>query len=139
MEHGNLQKSMGKSWASDERRGNRYSSAAYSKLAKGKSLNAISTSPFLMIFMSVRVKVLQKGKITIPIELRKRLAIREGDYLTLETRGGSLILRPPKTVSNPTDLLTDLAEGVAVEERVKDELRKAAATRLEKKLTRIPL
>jgi hypothetical protein len=42
-------------------------------------------------------------------------------------------------VSNPTDLLTDLAEGVAVEERVKDELRKAAATRLEKKLTRIPL
>ena len=88
--------------------------------------------------MGVRVRVLQKGKITIPIELRKRLAIQEGDPLTLEVRGGSLILLPPKTVPNPTDLLTGLAEGVTVEERVKDGLRKAAARRLEKKITRIP-
>ena len=87
--------------------------------------------------MGIRVKVLRKGKITIPIKLRKLLAIREGDTLTLKVRGGSLILLPPNMEPNPTDLLTGLAEGVAVEECVNDELRKAAAKRLEKKIIRI--
>ncbi|MFQ6076670.1 MAG: AbrB/MazE/SpoVT family DNA-binding domain-containing protein [Candidatus Bathyarchaeia archaeon] len=88
--------------------------------------------------MGVQIKVLQKGKITIPVEIRNRLAIREGDALTLEVRGGRLILLPPKTVPNPTDVLTGLAEGVTVEEPVKDELRKAVARRLKKKITGIP-
>lgn len=97
-----------------------------------------SASPFQVIHLGVQVKVLQKGKITIPIEIRNRLAIREGDALTLEIRGGRLILLPSKTVPNPTDVLSGLAEGVTLEESVKDEFRKAAARRLEKKLTRIP-
>ena len=87
--------------------------------------------------MGTQVKVLQKGKITIPIEIRNKLAIKEGDSLTLEVRGGRLILLPPKTVPNPTEVLSGLAEGVAVKEPVKDELRRAAAKRLEKKVTRI--
>lgn len=87
--------------------------------------------------MGVPIKVLQKGKITIPIEVRKRLAIREGDTLMLEVKGGNLILLPPKTVQNPTDLLSGLASGVAVKEPVKDELRRAAASRLEAKLKRV--
>jgi len=88
--------------------------------------------------VGVQIKVLQKGKITIPIEIRNRLAIKEGDTLTLEVREGRLILLPPRTVPNPTDLLSGLAEGVAIEEPVRDELRRAAARRLERKLSRVP-
>ncbi|MBS7641423.1 AbrB/MazE/SpoVT family DNA-binding domain-containing protein [Candidatus Bathyarchaeota archaeon] len=33
--------------------------------------------------MVLQVKVLQKGKITIPIKIREMLGIREGDTLTL--------------------------------------------------------
>lgn len=91
-----------------------------------------------MTLLGVQVKVLQKGKITIPIEIRNRLAIREGDAVTLEVRGGRLILLPPKTVPNPTDVLSGLAEGITVQEPVKDELRKAAARRMEKKTAGIP-
>ena len=87
--------------------------------------------------MGAQIKVLQKGKITIPAEIRKRLANREGDTLTLETKGGHLVLLPPKTVPNPTKLLSGLAEGVTITEPVKDELRKAAAKRSEKKLSRV--
>lgn len=89
------------------------------------------------MLMGVQVKVLQKGKITIPVEIRNRLAIKEGDALTLEVKGGHLILHPPRTVPNPTELLSGLAEGVAIEEPVKEELREAAARRLERKLTRV--
>ena len=86
--------------------------------------------------MGVQIKVLQKGKITIPVEIRNRLAIKEGDTLTLEVKGGNLILLPPNTVPNPTDLLSGLAEGVAVETTEKDVLAEAAAKRLERKLSR---
>ena len=92
---------------------------------------------FKVIQMGVQIKVLQKGKITIPIEIRNRLAIKEGDTLTLEVREGRLILLPPLTVPNPTDLLSGLAEGVAIEEPVKDELRRTVAKRLERKLSRV--
>lgn len=86
--------------------------------------------------MDVQIKVLQKGKITIPIEVREGLGIREGDYLTLEVKGGKLILLPPKTVSNPTELLCGLAEGVPLTEPIKEELKRAAAARLERKALR---
>jgi len=49
---------------------------------------------------------------------------------------GKLVLLPPKTVPNPTDLLSGLAEGVQVAEPVKQELRKAAATRMKNKASR---
>ena len=90
------------------------------------------------MLLGVQIKVLQKGKITIPVEIRNRLAIKEGDTLTLEVREGRLILLPPKTVPNPTDLLSGLAEGIAIEGPVGDELRMAAAGRLERKLSRVP-
>ncbi|MCS7119811.1 MAG: AbrB/MazE/SpoVT family DNA-binding domain-containing protein [Nitrososphaerota archaeon] len=86
--------------------------------------------------MGEQVRVLQKGKITIPVEIRRRLAIKEGDTLTLETRGGHIVLLPPKTVPNPTRALSGLARGIAATEPVKDEIRKAGAKRCEKKLLR---
>jgi AbrB family looped-hinge helix DNA binding protein len=87
--------------------------------------------------MGTQSKVLQKGKITIPAKIRKRLGINKGDYLNLEIVGNRLVLFSSKTVLNPTELLSGLAEGVLVEEPVKQELRKAAAARGGKKLLRI--
>jgi antitoxin component of MazEF toxin-antitoxin module len=66
----------------------------------------------------------------------ERLGISEGDYLKLEIVGNKLVLFPPKTVPNPTELLSGLAEGVTIKEPIKQELRKAAAARVEKKLLR---
>jgi len=86
--------------------------------------------------LGVQVKVLQKGKITIPAEVREMLGIREGDILTLEARGGYIILLPPRTVLNPTELLDGLLEGVSAGEPVKEGLKRAAAARIEKKLRR---
>jgi len=89
-----------------------------------------------VINVDAQVKVLQKGKITIPANIRERLGISEGKYLKLEVVGNKLILLPPKTVPNPTVLLNGLAEGVAIEEPIKQGLRRAGAARAEKKLLR---
>jgi len=86
--------------------------------------------------MGEQIKVLQKGKITIPADIRQKLGISEGDYVKLEIVDGKLVLLPPKTVPNPTELLSGLAEGVQVTEPVKQELRKAAAARMKKKASR---
>ena len=83
--------------------------------------------------MGEQRKVLQKGKITIPADIRRKLGINEGDKITLEIVDGRLLLLPPNTVPNPTDLLTGLAEGVQIAEPVKQELRKAVAARIRKK------
>jgi len=86
--------------------------------------------------MGAQTKVLQKGKITIPADIRQRLGISEGDYVRLEIVGNKIMLLPPNTVPNPTELLSGLAEGVQITEPVKPELRKAAAARLERKALR---
>jgi len=83
-----------------------------------------------------QVKVLQKGKITIPADIREKLGIDEGDYVNLQIVNNKLVLFPPNTVPNPTELLTGLAEGVKVKEPLKQELRKAAAARITKKASR---
>jgi AbrB family looped-hinge helix DNA binding protein len=80
--------------------------------------------------------VLQKGKITIPADIRQKLGINEGDYIKLRIIGNRLIIFPPNTVSNPTELLSGLAEGIQLTEPVKQELRKTSATRMKKKASR---
>ena len=86
--------------------------------------------------MDEQVKVLQKGKITIPADIRQKLGIDEGDYVKLQIVDNKLVLFPPNTVPNPTELLSGLAEGVQVKEPLKQELRKAAAARITKKASR---
>jgi AbrB family looped-hinge helix DNA binding protein len=86
--------------------------------------------------MGEQTKVLQKGKITIPADIRQKLGINEGDYIKLQIIGNKLMLFPPNTVPNPTELLSGLAEGVQVKEPVKQELRKATAARMKKKASR---
>lgn len=84
--------------------------------------------------MENQVKVLQKGKITIPVEIREKMGIGEGDYVKLEVVGNKLVLSPPNMTDSPTALLSGLAEGVKIAEPVKDELRKASAARVRKKV-----
>ena len=86
--------------------------------------------------MGEQVKVLQKGKITIPAGIRQKLGIDEGDYVKLQIMDNKLVLFPPNTVSNPTELLSGLAKGVQMTEPVKQQLRKAAAARIKKKASR---
>ncbi|PIU59591.1 hypothetical protein COS86_03460 [Candidatus Bathyarchaeota archaeon CG07_land_8_20_14_0_80_47_9] len=86
--------------------------------------------------MGEQAKVLQKGKITIPTDIRQKLGISEGDYVKLEIIGNKLMLFPPNTVPNPTELLSGLAEGVQVKEPVKQELKKATAARMKRKASR---
>ena len=83
--------------------------------------------------MVEQVKVLQKGKITIPSDIRQKLGIAEGDYLKLQIMSNKLVLFPPNTVPNPTELISGLAEGIQVAEPVKQQLIKASATRVKKK------
>jgi len=87
--------------------------------------------------MGKQVKVLQKGKITIPAELRDKLGIGEGDYVRLEIVDNKIVLFAPNTVPNPTEVLSGLIEGVRVAEPVKRELKQASSARLKKKAARI--
>ena len=80
--------------------------------------------------------MLQKGKITIPAEIRERLGIKEGDILTLELSGGRVVLLPPRTVLNPTKVLDGLVEGISLKEPIEEELKRAAAAKIKKKLSR---
>jgi AbrB family looped-hinge helix DNA binding protein len=80
--------------------------------------------------------VLQKGKITIPADIRQKLGISEGDYIELRIIDNRLVIFLPNTVPNPTELLSGLAEGTQVTEPVKQELRRAAAARMKKKTSR---
>jgi len=86
--------------------------------------------------MGYQVKVLQKGRVTIPVEIRDRLAIAEGDTLLLDVRAGQLVLSPKKTVADPTGLLSGLAKDVSSRGPLKEQTREAAAMRLERKLSR---
>ena len=86
--------------------------------------------------MGYQIRVLQKGKVTIPIEIRDRLAIVEGDTLILNVRAGQLILSPEKTVTDPTALLSGLARDVSSQGSTKEQITEAGAMRLERKLSR---
>jgi len=87
--------------------------------------------------MGEQVKVLQKGKITIPAELRDKLGIGEGDYVRLEIVDNKIVLFAPNTVPNPTEVLSGLIEEVRVAEPVKRKLKQASSARLRKKAARI--
>ncbi len=86
--------------------------------------------------MGEQVKVLQKGKITIPANIRQKLGINEGDCVTLEIIDNRVVILPPNTVPNPTELLRGLAKGLKVREPINQELLKASAAGIEEKLSR---
>ncbi len=86
--------------------------------------------------MDFSIKVLQKGKITIPIKIRRMLGIKEGDILTLKVVGGRIIILPPRTIVNPTEALDGLLEDIVIETSIKEELKKSSSKRIERKISR---
>jgi AbrB family looped-hinge helix DNA binding protein len=72
------------------------------------------------------VKVLPKGQITLPKEIRESLNIKEGDTLTIEKIDGEVILKKGKTIHDyigflpkPDILIEDIIEK-ATEEAIKE-------------------
>jgi hypothetical protein len=54
----------------------------------------------------------------------------------LQIIDNKVVILPPNTVPNPTELLSGLAEGIEIKESVEQELIKASAAELNKKLLR---
>ena len=51
----------------------------------------------------LKSKLTSKGQITIPLEIRKRLGIREGDQVEFDTTRSETVIRPVRAVENPFD------------------------------------
>lgn len=59
-----------------------------------------------------RGKVTSKGQITIPLEVRNRLGIRQGDQVEFDTSNPDTVIRPVRTGSgNPFDPFVGIAKG----------------------------
>lgn len=68
------------------------------------------------------IKVLPKGQITLPKEIRKDLGIEEGDTLVLEEKDKEIVLKKGKTIhdyigflSKPEIPIEDVIEKAAAE------------------------
>jgi AbrB family looped-hinge helix DNA binding protein len=45
--------------------------------------------------------VSSKGQVTVPLEVRRRLGLREGDRVEFVNEGGRTVLRPSRSEENP--------------------------------------
>ena len=82
------------------------------------------------------MKVLQKGKVTIPADIREALGVDEGDYVTMELQAGHVVVSPVGTMENPTEAISGLVSGVSLEEPMDKAISKAGAARAKRKLER---
>jgi antitoxin PrlF len=57
-----------------------------------------------------KAKVTSKGQVTIPLEVRKRLGIRQGDQVEFDTTSPETILRPAHRRENPFDKWVGIAK-----------------------------
>ena len=60
-----------------------------------------------------------KGQVTVPVEVRRRLGLKEGDRVEFAFVEGTVVLRPVRTDGNPFEkwigaLSKDTPEGTAV-------------------------
>ena len=65
------------------------------------------------------VKILPKGQITIPAEIRKRLNIKEGDIVSLENTPDGIIMKKGITLFDVAGSLK-LKKDISNEELIKD-------------------
>ena len=49
----------------------------------------------------LRSKVTSKGQITVPLEVRKRLGVTQGDQVEFDTDKPEIVIRPVRTIDNP--------------------------------------
>ncbi|MGQ4915139.1 MAG: AbrB/MazE/SpoVT family DNA-binding domain-containing protein [Candidatus Asgardarchaeia archaeon] len=69
------------------------------------------------------VKVTRRGQTTIPTNIRKKLNIKEGDYLLVETDGNRIIFTPIINLEQLSGFLADKADVEAVKKEI-EELRR---------------
>ena len=74
------------------------------------------------------VKVLPKGQITLPKEIRKDLNIKEGDTLVVEKTDGDIILRKGKTIFNYIGFLPK--PDIPIEEMIEKAIEEAVKERV---------
>ena len=76
----------------------------------------VGVSNFHTIIMADLVRVKEKFQVTIPVELRRRLAVHEGDYLEATIMGDGIVFRPKSLVSTsakrPMTILDFLSEPI---------------------------
>lgn len=73
------------------------------------------------------VKVLPKGQITLPKEIREDLKIKEGDTLILEKSNSEIILKKGKTIFDFIGTLPNL--GISIGEMREKAIREAIKDR----------
>ena len=49
----------------------------------------------------IRSKVTSKGQITVPLEVRKRLGVAQGDQVEFDTDKPEIVIRPVRAIDNP--------------------------------------
>ena len=60
------------------------------------------------------VKILPKGQITLPNEIRKSMDIKEGDTLLIEKTGEEIVMKKGKTIFDYIGILPN--NGLSIEE-----------------------
>ncbi len=70
------------------------------------------------------IKVLPKGQITLPKNVRERLGIDVGDPLILEEKNNEIILKKTKTIFDYTGILPNL--GISIDKMIKKATFEAA-------------
>ncbi|MFQ5686474.1 MAG: AbrB/MazE/SpoVT family DNA-binding domain-containing protein [Candidatus Scalindua sp.] len=73
------------------------------------------------------VKVLPKGQITIPKDVRKHMGIKVGDTLVKEEAEDKVVLKKGKTIFDYAGTLPDL--GMSIKEMRKKAIKEAAKDR----------
>ncbi len=58
------------------------------------------------------VRVKRKYQVTIPVEIRKRLGLAEGDYLEITEKENQIVLRPKAVVDKPDQEVLKQLEAV---------------------------
>jgi AbrB family looped-hinge helix DNA binding protein len=72
----------------------------------------------------ISVKVLPKGQITLPRDIRRKLEIKTGDTLLLEEKGQQVVIKKGKTIFDFIGHLPDLK--LSIEEIREKALKEAA-------------
>ena len=75
-----------------------------------------------------RATVSEKGQLTLPIGIRRKLGIGPRSRVELELRGNEIIIRPLKSISEVAGVFREHAEGVSADwETVRTETERAVA------------
>lgn len=76
----------------------------------------------------ITVQVSDKGQITLPADVRKKLGVRAKSRVELDIRDGEVVLRPVKSLRELSGILHEYAKGVTADwETVRTETERIVA------------